>query len=63
MGVEAGCDSPASRKESDSPGPGLGSDPTKLKIHEQCTSSLWASVSSVSVMNAGLKSDLPSPKF
>ena len=42
MGVEVGCDSPASRKESDSPGPGLGSDPTKLKIHEQCTPSLWA---------------------
>lgn len=40
MEVEVGYDSPALRKESDRPGPGLGSDPTKLKIHEQCTSSL-----------------------
>lgn len=37
-GVEVGGDSPASRKESDRPGSGLGSDLKRLKIHEQCTS-------------------------
>lgn len=57
-GGRSGCDSPASRKESDSPGPGLGSDPTKLKI-QQWAFPLWASVSSVSVMNAGLKLTCP----
>lgn len=59
-GVEVGDDSPASRKESDRPGSGLGSDLKRLKIHEQCTSSLWASISSMSVMNAHLTRPTPS---
>lgn len=62
-GVEVGVDSPASRKESDRPGSGLGSDLMRLKIREQCTSSLWASIFSVLVMNARLKADPPSSKF